>query len=523
MNLPIRVRLTLWYAVLLATIITALSAFLVLQLRTDLRQALDAAVRASSMTIVDSASDDSSEPEPGEPAEAPDAEDSAEDAQDFRDAASASLRSAGGAQVLDDRGDVLLSYGTVASPEQPMSGGGQTAAALSGRSVLTTRELGAGEQAYRVLVTPYRDKQSDRVLVVAFSLQPVEHAVRRVLVLLLIAGPAALAATALTGYLLARKAMRPVEQMTADAEAIGAGQLNDRVAVPPGGDEIRQLAVTLNAMLARIEHGVMDKHRLIADASHELRTPLAVMRAELDVSLRGDALPPAAKEVLESAREEVDRMSRTVDNLLTMAAADEGRLELLTTRLDLLAAADGAARPLRLLAAAKEVSLVVAGEPLPAQADPQRLHLALTNIIENAIKFSPPGGTVRVTTWREDAEVGVRVDDEGPGVPPADREHLFDRYYRVDDSLSHNHGGSGLGLAIARDVAGAHGGRLWVDSAKDGTGSSFALALPAWRSLGPTGQRPVGRSAPAVASPRGGADEADLSVPRVGAPGSGHD
>ena len=149
-------------------------------------------------------------------------------------------------------------------------------------------------------------------------------------------------------------------------------------------------------MLDRIERGVMDKRRLVADASHALRTPLAVMRAEVDVSLRNDALSPAAQEVLASAREEVDRMSRTVDNLLAMAEADEGRLELLTQPVSLRQAIDAAAGPLRMLASAKQVSLLAEGDPLEAQADPQRLHLALTNLIENAIKFTPPGSCVLV-------------------------------------------------------------------------------------------------------------------------------
>ena len=145
-------------------------------------------------------------------------------------------------------------------------------------------------------------------------------------------------------------------------------------------------------MLDRLERGVEEKHRLVADASHELRTPLAAMRAELDVSLMDDDLPPAGREVLESTREEVDRMSRIVDNLLTLARVDEGRLELLTTRVDLgEAAIDAAARPLRPLATAKHVQLELNGAHCEAQADPQRLHQALTNFIENAIKFTHAG------------------------------------------------------------------------------------------------------------------------------------
>src|SRR5439155_11136625 len=153
-------------------------------------------------------------------------------------------------------------------------------------------------------------------------------------------------------------------------------------------DELGKLALTLNAMLERLEHGMKDKQRLVADASHELRTPLAVMRAELDVSLRTDDLPAAARDVLESTREEVDRMSRTVNNLLTLAQVDEGRLALLRTRVQLAEAIEAAARPLRPLAKARHVQVHLEGEPCETHADPHRLHQALTNYIENAIKFS---------------------------------------------------------------------------------------------------------------------------------------
>jgi signal transduction histidine kinase len=187
--------------------------------------------------------------------------------------------------------------------------------------------------------------------------------------------------------------------------------------------------------------------------------------------------------VLESAREEVDRMARTVDNLIALAQTDEGRLELLTVPVDLRRAVHESAQPLRLLASANDVSMVLEGEPEQALADPQRLQLALTNLIENALKFSPPGSTVTVSSWRRDGEVGVTVRDEGPGIPEADREHLFDRYYRAGSARARNLSGSGLGLAICREVAIAHGGRIWVDSTV-GEGSAFTLALPRWRALG---------------------------------------
>ncbi len=486
MSLPIRVRLTAWFGVLLTTIVCSLGTFLVLQLRTDLRQAIDDSATAGSETIVSAFADDGPEIDDEEAADAVD------DAEDFADAAGASLPPGSRAQVLGDQAEVLLSHGRLAEVAPLLGGAAAAEVSRVGRASRFTAPIVSGGQRYRILATPFEDRGADRVLVVAVSLQPVEDAVRRVLVLLLVAGPAALAATMVAAYWLARKALRPVEQMTSDAQEIGTAQLNERVAEPGGHDEIWRLAVTLNAMLARIEHGVMDKQRLIADASHELRTPLAVMRAEFDVSLRGDELSAAGREVIESAREEVDRVSRTVDNLLALAAADEGRLELLTVRVELRAVVEKAVAPLRLLAAAKQVALTVDGHHHEVQADPQRLGLALTNLVENAIKFTPPGEAVRVSVWRRGDEIGVTVSDGGPGVSALDQEHLFDRYYRADSARAQALGGSGLGLAIAREVAVSHGGRIWVESLPGG-GSAFSLALPAWRTLVSTDEhrRPV--------------------------------
>jgi two-component system OmpR family sensor kinase len=337
--------------------------------------------------------------------------------------------------------------------------------------------LGRPPQRFRATVVPVRRRGRQRFLVVAESLRKVDESVNRVLVLLLLAGPAALAATALGGWWLARKALLPVGRMTSAAEEIGIDRLHERIAVPRAADEIGHLAVTLNAMLDRLEQGLEEKHRLIADAAHELRTPLAAMRSELDVSLRGDELSPAAREVLESAREEVDSMSRTVDNLLTLARVDEGRLELLKTRVNLGEAIGAAARPLQPLAAAKQLRLELDGEGFEAQADPQRLHQALTNFLDNAIKFSPTGGEVHVGAWRGVDEVGVTVTDNGPGIPADARPHVFDRFYRADRARGRDGGGSGLGLAICQEIASAHGGRVWVDS-EEGKGSAFSLALP---------------------------------------------
>jgi signal transduction histidine kinase len=259
---------------------------------------------------------------------------------------------------------------------------------------------------------------------------------------------------------------------------IDLDRIEDRLVVPCTGDEVAHLATTLNAMLDRIGHGVEEQHRLVADASHELRTPLAAMRCEIDVSLRADDLPPAARQVLESAREEVDRMTRTVDDLLVLASLDEGRLELVVEPLDLHVVVARAVASLDPLARTRGVSLGVDGSAAMALGDAARLGQAVRNLVENAIKFSPEGGEVVVTTWAADGEVGVTVRDQGPGVALEVRERIFDRFFRADPSRTRSTGGGGRGLAISREIALAHAGRVWVDDA-GAHGSAFSLALAA--------------------------------------------
>jgi heavy metal sensor kinase len=317
------------------------------------------------------------------------------------------------------------------------------------------------------------------VLVVASSLDEVDQSVHRLRVLLLAVVPAALLAAAGGGWWLARKALRPVAEITRQAGAIGVEQLHERVPVPPTTDEVAGLATTINAMLERIEHGVREKRRFLADASHELRTPLAVMRSEIEVSLRSDDLEPVARDVLVSNAEEVERMSRIVDDLLTLARIDEGRLELARSRVDLGAVAADVAASLRPLSEAQGVPVTVSGGEVGAQvdADPEHLRRAVRNLVENAVKYTGAGGKVGVEVWRRNGEAGLTVTDTGPGIPEALLERIFDRFVRVDTARSRSTGGSGLGLSITREIVEAHGGRVWAESTP-GEGSAFSMGFP---------------------------------------------
>jgi signal transduction histidine kinase len=261
--------------------------------------------------------------------------------------------------------------------------------------------------------------------------------------------------------------------MAATAAAIGADRLDERVPMPRAHDELAELALTLNTMLERIAGALAQQRRLVADASHELRTPLTAMGAEIDVSLHADDLGAPARRVLLSVREEVDRLGRLVEDLLLLAAADDGRLSLRREPVALMALAREGVRDLEPFARRRDVAVVVGGDAdITVAADPDALSRVVRNLVENAIEFSPRGRPVRVTVA---APAIVEVADEGPGIPDALRERVFDRFFRLDPSRSRSTGGTGLGLAIAREIAEAHGGRLTV--AEGDRGARLRLTL----------------------------------------------
>ncbi len=461
MSLPIKARLTAWYVALLASILAALGTFLFIRLKGDLVVGIDRSLdsRAAQISLGYQGGGEG-------------------EFQDVNDASLAGLPiGESAAQILSARGGVLETSGDAAG-KRPMIDPSTLARVIAGQRIRQTIALGPDGEPFRVLALPAPRQSGREALVVVSSLEDIDRSVHRLLVLLLIAGPAALAAAGAGGWWLARRALLPVARMTEEADRIGVDRLDERVAVPTTSDELERLARTLNSMLERIERGVEDKRRFVANASHDLRTPLAVMRSELDVSLRSHRLAPEARRVLESATEEVERMSRIVQNLLTLARIDEGKMHLLLAPVELREQLASVVADLQPLAQTKGIRVEVEGGVASVMADRDRLNQAVTNVVENAVKYTDRGGEVRVSVWRKGDEAGLTVRDTGPGIPGDMLPRIFDRFVRVDAARSHDAGGSGLGLAICREIVEAHGGAVRVES-EPGRGSRFTLSLPA--------------------------------------------
>jgi heavy metal sensor kinase len=292
--------------------------------------------------------------------------------------------------------------------------------------------------------------------------------------------PFAVGLAIMGGYFLAGRVLAPVGAMADKAREITAESLAQRLPVENAADEFGRLATVFNETLSRLQDAFERLRRFTADASHELRTPLTAMRSVGEVALRNTLDASAYRDVIGSMLEEVDRLTRLVESLLTLTRADSGKVQLKPESLELGALAGNVIDQLRVLADEKRQELTLrARSQVHARGDPALMRQALMNLIHNAIKYTPNGGTISVeTNARNSGQAIIEVRDSGPGIPSAHQDRIFDRFYRVDASRSREDGGVGLGLAIARWAVEANGGQIEV--ASDGMrGSVFRVLLPA--------------------------------------------
>jgi heavy metal sensor kinase len=298
--------------------------------------------------------------------------------------------------------------------------------------------------------------------------------------------PIVLAIAGLVGYWLARRALEPVERMARQAEQITAGHLNERLPVARADDELGHLARVFNDLLTRLERSFEQLRRFTSDASHELRTPLTLIRSVGEVGLQKGGTVEDHREVIGSMLEEVNHLTSLVENLLTIARADSGQIPLRPSVFRAMDLAREAGGLLEVLSEEKNQQLSYEGdEGMNIEGDRLLLRQALVNIIHNAVKYSPAGGTIHVRVVGE-AEGSVRfeVADTGPGIAPEHASKIFDRFYRIDGARSQNAGGAGLGLSIAKWAVQVHQGEIQLQSADEGC--LFQIRLPSSRTTNPT-------------------------------------
>ncbi len=280
------------------------------------------------------------------------------------------------------------------------------------------------------------------------------------------------------GYWLMRRSLQPVDEITERAEGITSSNLSERLPTIRTGDELERLSTALNRMIGRLDDAFQHINRFSADASHELRTPLTILQLELEGIVHNYPLSESLENQIGSALEETHRMSRIVESLLTISRLDAGEVKLDRLALDLSELITRTAGEMNVLAQEKSIALCTSVETgIYLDGDRTHLQQVIVNLLDNAIKYTQVGGTIRVSLYVEDGKIIVEVSDNGAGIPAQALPHVFERFYRADKARSRASGGAGLGLSIVKAICTAHSAGIYVTS-EEGLGSRFRVEFP---------------------------------------------
>ena len=440
-RVPIRWRLTAAFALAMVLVLAAAAWFVYVRLQDDLTESVEGSLHARAAAV--SASGD---------ADAGVGEDTEESfAQVVSPASGRMLDSAGG-------------------PPQPALDRAALTRARAGGDVLEDHEVSGIEGTARVLAVPGDDPRGS-VVIVGQSLDDRDETLGGLVASFAVGGPIAVVAASLLGYLLAASALRPVEAMRRRAGEISLGREDDRLPLPVAHDEIRRLGMTLNEMLARMRDSYERERRFVADASHELRTPLAVLKAELEGTLRREGLPAETRESLGAALAETDQLA---DDLLLIARSGYKGLEVNPETVNVRELLEQARHRFSERAGSQGRAIELDAPPsLEADLDPLRLRQAIGNLVDNALRHG--SGPVELSARSHDGAVEIDVSDEGAGFPDELATEAFERFTRGDSARTR--GGAGLGLAIVSAIAGAHGGSAEILDGDRGR-TTVRLRLP---------------------------------------------
>jgi signal transduction histidine kinase len=373
------------------------------------------------------------------------------------------------AQVLDAAG-MVVSASPDLEGEPPLS----PLRPAAGQTLWQQRPLPVDqEEPFRIVAMGVDSPHGPRVVLVGGSLRPVQDSTRVLTTVVSIGFPSLVLVVGAATFVFVGRSLRPVKAIRQRVASITGHDVRARVPVPATGDEVAALAETMNGMLDRLAAATAAQRRFVADASHEMRSPLASIQAGLDILSTDPVLPETGQQQVGRLRAESERLSRLVDDLLLLARVDEQGLALRHDDVDLDDLAYAERERLATHHPALRVRMDV--HPVRVTGDAHHLTRALRNLVDNAARHANTTVTIRV--WAEPAGIYVEVGDDGPGIPAADRERVFDRFVRLDDSRSRTDGGTGLGLPIAREIVAAHGGTTTVVDTD--AGAVLRIALPA--------------------------------------------
>ena len=461
----IRSRLTAWYVILLAIILILFSVLLNYFLSKRLYESVDNSLTVSATVVSTSATMRlTSSPLPG--------------LNEFFDQFLREGNLNKFYRIYDGSGSVGSRSSNISASEFPLSGTAY-ADALKGNNSYETFKVG-GKHPIRVITMPVmvNDKLVNLVQV-GTSLQAVQETLRNLKIILFTAVPSVLIFAALFARFMARRALKPISRIIDTARDIGQGQeLSKRIPVLKIKDELGKLALTFNEMMNRLENSFKQMRQFSSDASHELRTPLTVLKGQNELILSKLRKPEEYQEVISSNLEEINYMSKVLEDLFLLSKSDENQVSLDCKQVNLKPLVEEVCKHAEVLAEEKNIKIIIAFlEVVQVKGDEVRLRQMSWNILQNGIKYTQCGGELKVSLQNDGEFALMTIQDTGIGIPEEDLGFIFNRFYRVDKARSRDEGGSGLGLSICRQIAEAHKGTIEVES-KLGVGTRFKIRIP---------------------------------------------
>ncbi|OPY75604.1 MAG: Sensor kinase CusS [Syntrophorhabdus sp. PtaU1.Bin153] len=461
-NLPIKWKLTLWYGGILSIILVIFASGVYIYFKNSLQKSIDAKIRSIGEVLSSSLTETHNTSIFG-------------NFERYLENVLGRKPKGKFIQIMDSSGRIGAKMSDIEGETLPTSFS-TLESALRGEIVYETIER-VTPRIRMVTIPIVENKKVSSVVQVGTSLEDFDETMKKLLIIMIISIPTSISVTIVVGYFMAKKALRPVDQIRRAAVKISSSNLDEKIDIGGRRDELGRLAQTFNAMIGRLKDAFQRVNQFSIDVSHELKTPLTILKGETEVALRKEREKEDYKELLKSNLEEIDRMSSIIDDLLLLSKADAKEIKLNLEEIALRDLIMGVCMDMKIFADRKSIEIDVGElEDVRVKGDELKIRRMLWNIMENGIKYTENGGKVFISSYVNDGYARIDVKDSGTGISEEDIRFIFDRFYRADRSRRRE-SGSGLGLSISKWIAEAHGGSIEVES-QPGQGSLFSMKLP---------------------------------------------
>ncbi|OPX96424.1 MAG: Sensor kinase CusS [Syntrophorhabdus sp. PtaB.Bin006] len=461
-NLPIKWKLTLWYGGILSVILVVFASGVYIYFRNSLQKSIDAKIRSIGEVLSSSITETHNTSIFG-------------NFERYLENVLGRKPKGKFIQIMDSSGRIGAKMSDIEGETLPTSFS-TLESALRGEIVYETIER-VTPRIRMVTIPIAENKKVSSVVQVGTSLEDFDETMRKLLIIMIISIPTSISVTIVVGYFMAKKALRPVDQIRRAAVKISSSNLDEKIDIGGRRDELGRLAETFNAMIGRLKDAFQRVNQFSIDVSHELKTPLTILKGATEVALRKEREKEDYKGLLKSNLEEIDRMSRIIDDLLLLSKADAKEITLNLEEIALRDLIMGVCMDMKIFADKKGIEIDVGDlEDVRLKGDELKIRRMLWNIVENGIKYTENGGKIFISSYVNDGYARIDVKDSGAGISEEDIRFIFDRFYRADRSRRRE-SGSGLGLSISKWIAEAHGGNIEVKS-RPGQGSLFSMKLP---------------------------------------------